>query len=120
MGKHRLVCKLIGKEEGSEKSVGLDYRFCDVCDSSNDVVGRLSYWRLQGDAAVHGGLLSLVKADLVLFVVDATKVGERSVMVSVTLTAHHAQGAWGVGRVVGALAERGSARVAMDRCGNQE
>lgn len=74
-GKHRLVAALVGAkpDDALAKGVGLDFQHCAVRDAANDVVGRLGFWRLQGDAGVHGKLLEFAKADLALIVVDVSK-----------------------------------------------
>lgn len=76
-GKHALVAALTGASAApsaaSGKAVGLDFRYTSVRDASGDAVGCVGYWRLQGDALAHAGLLQVAQASLALLVVDVAR-----------------------------------------------
>ena len=61
------------KWTAGEKGVGLDFRFTSVLDEAGDATAQLGVWRLQGDASVHGALLSNTGADAVVLVADLSQ-----------------------------------------------
>eukprot|EP01091_Cochliopodium_minus_P007050 TRINITY_DN1698_c0_g1_i1.p1 TRINITY_DN1698_c0_g1~~TRINITY_DN1698_c0_g1_i1.p1 ORF type:complete len:462 (-),score=117.18 TRINITY_DN1698_c0_g1_i1:86-1342(-) len=60
-GKAALITKIhrLDYEDSITKGMGLDFSYDDVYDKSQDLIGRINYWRLEGDD-LHKYLISFV------------------------------------------------------------